>query len=187
MCGVLIEIEDGTLFVGIGCNVLSAPVVPPEGLNGGRPATCLARHSEHMQKYVDEQTASAAVANGGTVASEVNAAGAVVDVDSEFVRTEGLLNAEQLLREGDFHKDLAIELCAAINNWIEAQNDSAESVIADFSEHMDYSVQRVRDSNNVATAASEEVTPLSLNLDGTLLVRSGATGATRSLMADYLW
>ena len=186
MCGVLIEIEDGTLFVGIGCNVLSAPEVPAEGQNGGRPATCLAKHSEHMQQHVRAALAAAASSSTGEAATSLD--GSVTpDVDSEYVKTDGLLNAEQLLKEGDFHKDLAIELCAAINNWIEAQNDSPESVIEDFKEHMDYSVQRLRDSGNGVGATSEEVTPLSLNPDGTLLVRSASTGTTRSLMADYLW
>lgn len=185
---MLIEIEDGTLFVGIGCNVLSAPVVPVEGPNGGRPATSIANHSEQMQQYVNERTAAAATAKG-EVTTAVDGTSTIdgEDKDSNPVQSVGLRNAEQLLKEGDFHKDLAIELCAAINNWIEAQNDSPESVIADFGEHMDFSVQKVRDANNAASAGAEEVIPLSLNADGTLLVRSGTTGATRSLMADYLW
>jgi biotin-[acetyl-CoA-carboxylase] ligase BirA-like protein len=39
--GVLIEIENNNVLVGIGCNIGSAPTVETNGKNGGRKSTCL--------------------------------------------------------------------------------------------------------------------------------------------------
>jgi hypothetical protein len=40
----LIEIENDTLYIGIGCNITAAPVIPSSGDNAGRQATCLLNH-----------------------------------------------------------------------------------------------------------------------------------------------
>ena len=39
VCGVLIEVEDETVYIGIGCNIIAAPDIPTEGVNSGRPST----------------------------------------------------------------------------------------------------------------------------------------------------
>ena len=44
ICGVLIEIEDDFMIIGIGCNIMTAPTVETSGGDNGRSATCLARH-----------------------------------------------------------------------------------------------------------------------------------------------
>lgn len=44
ICGVLIEIEDDFMIIGIGCNIMTAPTVENSGDDNGRPATCLASH-----------------------------------------------------------------------------------------------------------------------------------------------
>lgn len=41
MCGVLIEIENGTVLVGVGCNVDRAPAIESTGIDGGREAVSL--------------------------------------------------------------------------------------------------------------------------------------------------
>jgi biotin-[acetyl-CoA-carboxylase] ligase BirA-like protein len=42
--GTLIEIENDWVFIGIGCNVEHAPMMPIDGPDAGRPATCIALH-----------------------------------------------------------------------------------------------------------------------------------------------
>ncbi len=44
VCGVLIEVENGTLLVGVGCNLLTTPSVQKVGSESGRDATCLQEH-----------------------------------------------------------------------------------------------------------------------------------------------
>lgn len=46
--GILIQIIDRRMYVGFGINVPKAPIIPPSGINGGRPATCLADHMPPM-------------------------------------------------------------------------------------------------------------------------------------------
>lgn len=45
VCGTLVEIENGYVIVGVGCNVARAPAVPTDGADAGRVATSLADHS----------------------------------------------------------------------------------------------------------------------------------------------
>lgn len=44
VCGMLIEMENDRLLIGIGVNVRQAPDVPSDGPDRGRPATCMAMH-----------------------------------------------------------------------------------------------------------------------------------------------
>lgn len=44
ICGVLIEIENGMIIVGIGCNVRSAPSIDRTGPQGGRPSVRISNH-----------------------------------------------------------------------------------------------------------------------------------------------
>jgi biotin-(acetyl-CoA carboxylase) ligase len=46
VCGTIVEIENGRVVIGIGCNVAKAPSVPLTGADAGRVATCIASHSE---------------------------------------------------------------------------------------------------------------------------------------------
>ncbi len=161
VCGVLIEIEDGVLFVGIGCNVLSAPDVAALGLNGARPATCLAHHNLEIQAAAESLHVLTEVdANGSTTVTDHGAAG---DVDLPS-------SSGSQLQEGDFHKALAMDICSAVSSWVEAQSDSAALVLQDFDRNLDRSPQRLRDSQNSAVAGGEEVLPIGLNQDGTLQV-----------------
>jgi hypothetical protein len=74
------------------------------------------------------------------------------------------------LEKGDFHKQLALDICQSIDSWLEAQNDSPAQVLADFERDMDRSLQRLRDADNHASAHGEQVQPLGLDKDGTLMV-----------------
>ena len=63
ICGVLIEVEGDFMIIGIGCNVLTAPVVESTGGDNGRTATCLARHMD-CSKEAGIETASGIVVHG---------------------------------------------------------------------------------------------------------------------------
>ena len=172
--GVLIEIEDGVLFVGIGCNVVSAPLVSALGPNGARPATCLAAHNEAIAAYIEQENSTPSFNQ-------------VVDVAGGPQPSTDIGPGGSPLREGDFHKELAIEICAAVHNWVQAQSDSSALVLTDFERNLDRSPQKLRDGNNNAVAGGEEVLPISVNSDGTLRVKSTVSGVERTLVADYLW
>ena len=62
ICGVLIEVEGDFMIIGIGCNVLTAPVVESTGGDNGRTATCLARHMDCSKEATE--TASGIVVHG---------------------------------------------------------------------------------------------------------------------------
>lgn len=171
-CGILIEIEGGRVFVGIGCNVLSAPEVPASGKDGGRQSTCIAAHNPVMQEAA--QRGGAIDSGSGEQCSAGDKDG---DPGSPLV----------VVGEGDFHLDLAREISAAVANWVAAQSDSPALVLRDFQESMDRAPQRLRDASNSASPDGEEVLPLGLDADGTLQVKVSRTGEVRTLLADYLW
>ena len=54
VCGVLIEIENDSILIGVGCNTAEAPSVDKEGSNGGRPATCLADYNDEYKVLLSE-------------------------------------------------------------------------------------------------------------------------------------
>lgn len=59
MCGVLIEIENDFIIVGIGCNMFQAPVVKEVGVDAGRQATCVWNHCYHPSDPSSEEDHSA--------------------------------------------------------------------------------------------------------------------------------
>ena len=44
VCGILMEMEDDYLLIGIGCNVMVAPIIENEGDDSGRQSTCVVDH-----------------------------------------------------------------------------------------------------------------------------------------------
>jgi BirA family biotin operon repressor/biotin-[acetyl-CoA-carboxylase] ligase len=40
VCGILIEVENGYMYAGIGCNIVGSPPIPTEGADAGRDPTC---------------------------------------------------------------------------------------------------------------------------------------------------
>jgi len=55
--GILIEMDRGRFFVGVGINVCEAPTVPVEGVDHGRESTCLNnyRNQETEEKQEKEE------------------------------------------------------------------------------------------------------------------------------------
>lgn len=54
VCGVLMELENDRLVVGIGCNVGSSPSVDATGVQGGRPSTSLAEYNPSIKSYKND-------------------------------------------------------------------------------------------------------------------------------------
>lgn len=140
---MLIEVERDVALVGIGCNVLTSPEVQKVGDNGGRDAGCIAEFIS-----LDDSTTE----KGDT--SEVSSA----------------IQYRNLLANVIFDKT---------RSWLSLQvsdedYDTAEKVIADCGFKMNFgSVQRLRWDRYSGVGRSgelEEVIPLRLNHDGTLLV-----------------
>lgn len=132
VCGVLIEIEGDFMLVGIGCNVMTAPVVQSTGEDNGRPSTCLANHMQNCEIESNE--------NKDTCSSNV-------PLD-------------------EIHKEIAAEIYGALSSYTKQSNDSAADVIKDFEKCMNFSPQKLRS----ADTAGDKVTPLRINVDGTLQV-----------------
>ena len=172
VCGVLIEVADDRVLVGIGCNVQAAPQVETSGQQYGRLATCLADHA------ADLEPAACASPDDGTCAATATAAAAAsapapgVDVNT--------------------HKEIAAEIFGALASWVRpspsadgSTRDTADEVLRDFERDMDRRLQRLRGDD----AAGDSVRPLRLNRDGTLVVSvvgGGEDGTERTLVADYL-
>ena len=155
--------EGDMLLIGIGCNVLFAPNVNKATNNAHasaliRSATCLADHNPvyaevaaQRMKLLEEENIQKQLEPGATTeATEMNSA------SSPFT-----INA------GDFHKELAVELCDNLYTWLHAGTDTASLVHQDFTANMDYSPQRLRDEPSEVLGT---VIPTGLNPDGTLNV-----------------
>jgi hypothetical protein len=65
------------------------------------------------------------------------------------------------------HKELGIEICDNLYDWLASGTDSAALVTQDFARNMDFSPQRLRDEPDPALGT---VVPVGLNPDGTLQV-----------------
>lgn len=172
--------EGDMLLVGIGCNVLSAPTVNAASNSATasslvRPATCLAQHSaalaeaaatlRQLNEQKRKQQEVAAGTAEGSMMHSVEAGHANAD-DPAGVSIFATLTA------GDFHKELGVEICDNLYDWLASGSDSAALVVQDFERNMDFSAQRLRD---VADPAKSSVLPVGLNPDGTLKVSSTVT------------
>eukprot|EP00598_Pedospumella_elongata_P006883 CAMPEP_0184985612 /NCGR_PEP_ID=MMETSP1098-20130426/14205_1 /TAXON_ID=89044 /ORGANISM="Spumella elongata, Strain CCAP 955/1" /LENGTH=304 /DNA_ID=CAMNT_0027509705 /DNA_START=155 /DNA_END=1066 /DNA_ORIENTATION=+ len=187
-CGVLIEMEGDMLLIGVGCNVLFAPNVNKTTNNAHasaiiRSATCLADHNPvyaevaaQRMKLLEEENIQKQLEPGATLeATEMNSASSPTTCEAPPPFTIGA---------GDFHKELAVELCDNLYTWLHAGTDTAGLVHQDFTANMDYSPQRLRDEPNEVLGT---VIPTGLNPDGTLNVKFAHNGEPSILCAEYLW
>lgn len=162
LCGILIEMEDDHFLIGIGCNIMEAPPVAPDGEECGRPSTALVHHSGVLQQY----KASLETNSVESVSSEEGSVG----------------NASQ--RFPLVHRRVAKEITAKFEEWIESRSDTPERVIEDFSRNMDFSEQLLRDKYNKPEG---RVLPLYLNEDGTLRARHVSNNEEVDLVTEYLF
>ncbi len=168
------------ILIGIGCNVMSAPVVNAATNNANasvliRPATCIAEHNAEYAEaatrrrlFFEQTSATTRASLSGLGSSENNNSGGSSTNDgsgSESCPTALTLSADE------HHKALAVEICDNLFDWITSGTDTAALVLRDFTDNMDYSPQRLRDEPNKAVGI---VLPTGLNPDGTLKVRMSA-------------
>ena len=167
--------EGDMLLIGIGCNVLFAPNVNKTTNNAHasaliRSATCLADYNPvyaevaaHRMKLLEEQNNRKQLDQDA-----LQKATKMVSASSPTARSEP---PPFTIAAGDFHKELAVELCDNLYTWLHAGTDTAGLVHQDFTANMDYSPQRLRDEPNEELGT---VIPTGLNPDGTLNVRFGS-------------
>ncbi len=132
VCGTLIEMDGDRLFIGIGCNVYTAPAVAQTGREGGRPATCLAAHwskAQQAQTNYEEKEVGRMVDEDGTV--QVSGAdGAILTYDTVCA-------------------SLARTVTDTIRTWCDSQRhtgsaDRATAIITEYENWMDRSPQALR-------------------------------------------
>ena len=148
VCGVLIEIEGDFILIGIGCNVMTAPVVDSVGPENGRQATCLIRHIAECN-VADASERSSSSSSSGIIDNQVT-----------------MTSLDTCPSLGELHKEIAAEIYGALSSYALQHNDTTEQVIADFERYMNFSPQQLRGD----TSAGRTVTPLRVNKDGTLQV-----------------
>lgn len=197
---MLIEMEGDMLLVGIGCNVLSAPLVNSQTNSAAaspliRPATCLAEHNPQLAEaaarlkaalaastHNNVHTAPPAATTEATIKTDTTSITSIETVPAVAAPGNNLLPLT--LQEWDHHKELALEICDNLHDWLVSRTDTAELVLADFTANMDYSAQRLRDEPDPALGT---VIPLGLNPDGTLKVKYAHNDEEGFLAAEYLW
>ncbi len=54
VCGVLIEMENDYMLIGIGCNVRTAPTIDAQGKDAGRSSTAICLHNTSIQKQCEQ-------------------------------------------------------------------------------------------------------------------------------------
>lgn len=183
-CGVLIEMEGDMILIGIGCNVMSAPVVNATTNNANaslqiRPATCIAEHNAEYaeaaarrRQLFEQSSATTRASLSGTSSSSDNNnnSGSGSSSTSGGSGSDSCPTALTLSAD-EHHKALAVEICDNLFDWITSRTDTAALVLRDFTDNMDYSPQRLRDEPNEAVGI---VLPTGLNPDGTLKVSMSA-------------
>lgn len=163
LCGILIEMEDDHFLIGIGCNIMEAPMVAPDGEECGRPSTALIQHSSVLQQYK----------------TSLEAQPAEYTEESTEVVVETLQQRSPMV-----HRRVAEEIAAKFEEWIESRSDTPERVIDDFSRNMDFSEQLLRDKYNKPEG---RVIPLHVNDDGTLHARHVTNNEEVDLVTEYLF
>ena len=170
-CGVLIEMEGDMLLIGIGCNVLFAPNVNKATNNAHasaiiRSATCLADHNPVYAEVAAQRLKLLEEPNNRKQLDQ-DALQEATEMNSASSPTARSEPPPFTIGAGDFHKELAVELCDNLYTWLHAGTDTAGLVLQDFTANIDYSPQRLRDEPNEVLGT---VIPTGLNSDGTLNV-----------------
>lgn len=160
VCGILIEMEDDHFLVGIGCNIVEAPPVTPDGNECGRPSTALIEHSTSIQNYIES-----------------------LKCQNQDTSVDDSVSAQSKEEFPKLHRRLSKEIVAKFEDWIFSQSDSPARVLGDFSRNMDFSEQILRDQFG---KPESRVIPLYLNEDGTLHVRYH-DNTEGDLVAEYLY
>lgn len=159
VCGTLIEMDGDHLLIGIGCNVMTAPIVGETGINGGRPSTSLSEHDaysfvrESSEKVVisDESVSNSTTAVDNTCtsapSSSKNSNGHRVAGTEFGVGSDDTQDQSRLEHYGSVCEELTAEITAAVADWVR-EADSRELAISEFESWMDFSPQLLRKEYN---------------------------------------
>lgn len=144
------------MLVGIGCNVMTSPVMDLHGAQNVRPSTSIAAHNSEwptIRSSSSSSTVDIAVSHDSSI--------------DDYVKSHTSRALLSVLQDGDYHKELAIDICDRFSQWLESQSDSPDLVLRDFERNMDFGPQRLRDEKDDRLNV---VLPRKLNSDGTLQV-----------------
>eukprot|EP00607_Mallomonas_marina_P008325 CAMPEP_0182418322 /NCGR_PEP_ID=MMETSP1167-20130531/2787_1 /TAXON_ID=2988 /ORGANISM="Mallomonas Sp, Strain CCMP3275" /LENGTH=337 /DNA_ID=CAMNT_0024592481 /DNA_START=202 /DNA_END=1215 /DNA_ORIENTATION=+ len=205
VCGILIEIENDSVLVGIGCNVVSAPSIQDTMLHNGRSATYVLQHKIIQERESERENESTERVHSNKIIIVEN--GQVTDnrqtdnikkllnentnskkdlsTDSQTCDTITYLNNDTSSTAQELYIKLAERIGDSIGEWIRG-DDSAESVVSDFERGMIWEAMRLRDVSEDHTDGNT-IKPLGVNPDGTLQVEYVRTGKRTALVADYLF
>lgn len=200
LCGILIEMDDDRLLIGIGCNVMTAPVVTEVGIDGGRQSTSLSEHDLYTSSPLlsDTNSNGTGITTLTTATDECKESTATDNtcVASSVTESEENMNTQRVEHYGTICEELAAEITAAIANWIR-DADNQDMVISEFESWMDFSPQILRkeyktldtskSDSDMVSLKGETIIPIRLNSDGTLVVKLVNSGEEKVLIADYLW
>lgn len=157
IAGMLIESAQDWFLIGIGINVGYAPIIPLEGADYGRRATCLSHYCN-------------APDSGGEVGSQ--------DRTSEE-EEEYWINISKKLAT-----DIAHDLHSWLHPMPSSRplnEHSGESILNQWKSYIDWDMELIlRD-----TPKRERVTLKSVLDDGRVVVQEVETGLTRTLVSDY--
>jgi hypothetical protein len=173
--GVLIEMENDHLLIGVGCNVLNAPVVPSTGSDVGRASTALVFHNDNLKLHYEN-------VNAEQDESELTE----IDINGEVKRMIAVRQHadSESISSSSLHHIIASEIVAKFEDWIDSGSDSASAVVNDFSRHMSFSQQLIRDR---LSKPDGKIIPLYLNDDGTLHGRYVHDNSEVDLVTEYLY
>ena len=157
VCGILIEIENNIVLVGIGCNVCEAPMINTNGIEGGRPSTCLKNHNMNIINTVDNI------------------------LTSNDNKLESLLQSHPSLLE------LAVDIVESINTWLQNSDTTFSVIKDFENKMSKSTQRIRQDRLVDQSLLGKEIKPLRLNDDGSLQVYIVEDNKENTLVADYLW
>eukprot|EP01042_Synura_sphagnicola_P000915 gene915-1026_t len=141
VCGVLIEIVNNHVLVGIGCNILTAPSRARTNVSGGRPAVALVDYLDQRGEILsDKVTVSVDLAGESSPPASVHEAASDSLADSDTV--------PPIVVDENRSKLFSLvgqDIGLAVGRWIKGGEDSPERVITEFELWMDRGVQRLRE------------------------------------------
>ena len=192
------------MLIGIGCNIVSAPVVPLFGKEAGRSSTCLALHgpsssSQYTSNNIDNNDNDSSSSGSSSDGVSLQPPPTEADVDVTGQATTTAIDAtatvtpiESNINDTDTYytnlcNELALEITGAISYYLTSSShptidsgnsspsDSVDDVIRDFERHMDFTPQILRKEYKHTAAATSAATTTT---DGATTTTTTADGTS---------
>jgi hypothetical protein len=154
VCGVLIEIEDSRILIGIGCNVGTSPAVAESGRESGRPSACIRDHREMVTSGDTGCGVEVASCDESTGVNMTTQAGVISDAaesspppSSSSSSSSSSTSANQDVEYGFMCKDMAAEIHGSLKYWLTEQTQAHyeyTTIIRDFENSMNFAPQYLR-------------------------------------------